>query len=208
MSRYVTLQCACGKAVVDSSTWFTSLVWDDILGCLEELGIENPYHEIPFEGRQVDPAAFLASWEDAVGRMRDARDRLPIIYRVWRGNQTDVGYCVCRGRGWMVEGTYDELTAAALTQEVFEQRRAGLGYAPPVAEEAAPELVAAFPSATDDVRAEVPLTADAFERIFCGTPLTLEHGRLPDFFAAELEAVEALARHAAARGEPVGLYDS
>jgi len=191
---------------VDGSAWFTSVAWDDVLGCLEALGIDNPYHALPPEGRQVDAVEFLAWWEDALGRMRDARERLPVLHRVWHGNGSDAGYCACRGRGWMVEGSYDELTATSLTAAVWAQRRGGLAYVPPVVEEAAPELARVFSTPANAVRQEVPLTPDAFERIFRGTPLTLEHGRLPDFFAAELGAVEALARHAAARGEPVGVY--
>jgi hypothetical protein len=206
MSRHVVLRCACGEAEVDGSAWFTSVVWDDVLGSLEALGIENPYHALPDEGRQVDPAELLAWWEDALGKMRGARERLPVLHRVWRGNQTDAGYCVCHGRGWMVDASYDELTAVALAQEVWEERRAGLTYVPPVVEETAPELIPAFVAAVDAARPEVPLAADAFERIFRGTPLTLEHGRLSDYFAAELRAVEALARHAADRGEPVEIY--
>jgi len=206
MSHHVKLRCACGEAAFDGSSWFTSVVWDDVLGCLVELGITNPYLMLPSDGRQVDAAGFLAWWDDVLARMEAGRERLPVIYRVWRGNQTDVAYCGCRGRGWMVEGTYDQLAGVALAPEVWEQRRVDLGYDPPVVEDVAADDAAAFASAGDGARAEVALPADTFERIFRGTPLTLEHGRLPDFFADELRALEALARHAADRGETVGVY--
>ncbi|HEX6747798.1 MAG TPA: hypothetical protein VF092_10945 [Longimicrobium sp.] len=203
MSRNVVLRCACGRARFDGFSWFTSLVWDDILGCLEALGIENPYHDLPFEGLQVDGAGFRAWWDDAAARMRAARESLPVIYCVWQEQGTDAGYCVCRGRGWMVEGIFDELLAVPLAPVVWESRRAGLTYAPPVVEEAAPEIVPRFPSPADGARVEVALAADEFERVFRGTPVTLEHGRLPDYFAAELRAMDELARHSDERGETI-----
>ncbi len=202
MSRNVVLRCACGRARLDGFSWFTSLVWDDVLGCLEALGIENPYDDLRFEGLEVAGAELRAWWDDAAARMREARERLPVIYRVWQGHASDAGYCVCRGRGWMVEGTFDELLAVPLAPQAWESRRAGLAYAPPVVEEAAPELVSRFPLRAG-ARVEVPLDAEEFGRVFRGTPITLEHGRLPDYFAAELRAMDELARHAAERGETI-----
>ena len=203
MSRNVVLRCACGRARVDGYSWFTSVVWDDVLGCLEPLGIENPYHDLPLEELEVGGAGFRAWWDDAAARMRAARDQLPVIYRVWQEQGSDAGYCVCRGQGWMVEGTYDALTAVPLAPEAWERRRAALAYAPPVVEDAAPELAPRFPAPGDGARVEVRLGADEFERIFRGTPITLEHGRIPHYFAGELRAMDELARHAAERGETI-----
>jgi hypothetical protein len=73
-----------------------------------------------------------------------------------------------------------------------------------VVDDADPDLSAALDQAGED--GEIRLTADAFERIFSGTPVYLEHGRLADFFADELKEADEVVRHAAARGETLTFY--
>ncbi len=201
MSRHVCVRCACGEKDFDGSSLFTQVVWGDLLGALENAGIDNPYRYAE-DDSEVDGAAFLAAWRGVLDGLEGARGRLPTLYEVWRRESadtevSDAGYFALDGTVYMVEGVFDELVARPLLADVWAERRAQVPYDPP---EAAAELASASPGA------DVPLTAEAFERIFRGTPLRLEHGELGDYFAGELREVEEVARHAAERGESVILH--
>jgi hypothetical protein len=211
MSRHICFVCKCREADFEGMSGFTTLVWNDLFDWLEAVGIENPYRYLCVDGTaRVDGGELLRWWEDALGRMRGAGDRLPVLYEIWREwpgpgqgmTATEAGYFVLLGEGYMTDTSYDRLFAVHLTPEVLEERRATLSYAPPVVEEVAPEVAAALP-----LEDKIELDADAFERIFRGTPIMLEHGRLPDFFARDFQELLTVFRHAAERGETVSLFE-
>jgi hypothetical protein len=209
MSRHICFRCACGEKDFGASSRFTAVVWDDLLGALGEAGIENPYHPSG-EDRTVDGGELLRWWEGTLGTLHGARGRLPTLYQVWHEREgpngrtagSDAAYFACRGTVYMVEGVHEELNAVPLPPEVWAERRSRVPYEPPAVEDVAPELVDAL-SSTDG---EVPLYVDEFDRIFSGTPMTLEHGNLADCFVFELREAEDVARHAAGRGEHVVIY--
>ena len=210
MSRHICFRCACGKADFGASSWFTTVVWDDLTGVLEEIGPENPYRHLP-DDAEVDGGDFHRWWEEKLARMRAVRDRLPTIHEIWleRGESamTDAAYFSWRGVVYMADSVYDRISATPMPPEVWEERAPSVPYDPPVLEDVAPELASMLSPDPEPRRpGAYLLRADEFERIFRGTPLELEHGDVLDFFAGELAEASAVARHAAERGERVILY--
>ena len=203
MSRHICFHCACGEAGFEGMRRFTTVVWDDSHGWLGALGVQNPYRDVP---RSVDGGELLGWWEDALRRMRDGRDRLPTLYEIWEAHgawaSSAAGYFTRRGEAYMVDTDNDRLFAVRLAPGELEARRDRIPYAVPALERVAPELDAALPAGE-----EIALDAAAFERIFHGTPLTLEHGNLLDVLDGDLRDAVAVARHAAERGEPVELFE-
>ncbi|HEX2202100.1 MAG TPA: hypothetical protein VHG91_02325 [Longimicrobium sp.] len=208
MSRHICFQCLCGEAGFEGMSRFTTVVWDDLYGWLGALGVENPYRSSSSAPVSVDGVDLLRWWEDVLGWMHAGRDRLPTLYEIWRERpleggtamETDAGYFAWRGAVYMVDTSYDRLFALRLPPGEVETR--AVPYALPVLERIAPELDGAFPEAD-----EIALDAAAFERIFQGSPLILEHGNLLDVFADDLRDAVAVARHAANRREPVSLFE-
>ena len=213
MSRTLTLACSCRQAYYDASSSFTFVFWNDGLDALEEWGLDNPFRYCG-DGMKVDGGELLRWWEDTLETLRAVE--LPTLYRVWREWQgphgtlaaSDAGYFRWRGTVYMAEDVFDRLSAVPMAPEVWEERRSEVPYDPPVVEAVAPEVAAALAPLPESARGEVRLSAEAFERIFRGTPLTLEHGELLDFYARELREIEAVIRHAAERGESVKLFVS
>jgi hypothetical protein len=211
MSRHVAMQCACGEKDFDASATFTTVVWDDQLGCMEEWSIKRPYYPA-FGPMEVDGGEFHRWWSGVRAVMDAVSDHLPTLHEIWeerlgKGGQllqgSSAAYFTWRGRTYMTEAVWDRLTARALPAGEFETRRGWVHHEPPVLEEVAPELAAALPA--ED---ELALDAETFEHIFRATPtITLEHGSLLDFFARELAELDELARHAGEAGEPVTLYE-
>ena len=208
MSRHICFRCACGEADFGASARFTYLVWEDGTGGLAAAGLGVPSRRAS-DGDVVDGGDFLRWWEPWTQGVREARDWLPVLYEVWRKgpggfDHSAAGYFAWRGRVYMAQAAYDSLPAVPLSPETWEERRRDAGYEPPVVDDADAELSAALEQVSED--GEIRLTADAFERIFRGVPLSLEHGHLPDFFADELREADEMVRHAAARGEALTFY--
>ena len=211
MSRHICFRCACGQAEFAASSRFTHLAWDDAMGVLRSLGIRAPFVHL-VDDAEVDGGELLRWWEDALARMEEHRGRLPVLHEIWLEKETphgtfastDAGYFRWRDRTWMASAVWDELYAVPLPPEEWERRREWQAYDPPSLEEIDPELAATL--SIDESGDRVPLSADAFGRIFRGTPLTLEHGDLLAFLGTEPSELREVARHAADRRETVVLY--
>jgi hypothetical protein len=211
MSRHIAIRCACGQADFDASATYTTVVWDDVLGCMAEWGIERPWYP-SFGPLEVDGGEFHRWWSGVRAVMDAARDHLPTLHEIWEEMPGTSGqplhgsaaaYFVWQGRTYMTQAVWDRLTARAMPPGAWEERRGWTHHDPPVLEEVAPGLAASFPA-----EGEVALDAEAFEHIFRATPeINLEHGNLLDFFARELAELDDLARHAAERGEAVTLFE-
>ncbi|HEU0297915.1 MAG TPA: hypothetical protein VFR37_00630, partial [Longimicrobium sp.] len=120
MSRHIAMRCACGQMDFDASASFTAVVWDDVLGCLREWGIERPWYP-SFGPLEVDGDELHGWWSSARAAM-DAVD-LPTLHQVWEEvtgtsgrplQHSAAAYFVWRGRTYMTEAVWDRLTARPL----------------------------------------------------------------------------------------------